>query len=84
MKKTKSTARAKRTSPPPCSAAMAAQLAAIRANGCFRCDGSKRICNVCGESGRACQCEGEDFDECPECRQPNINGQTQRPAGETP
>ncbi len=44
-------------------------LAAIKASGCFRCDGTKRICNICGESGRACRCEEEDFAECPDCKQ---------------
>jgi hypothetical protein len=36
---------------------------------CFRCDGTRHICNVCGESERACNCpEGEqDLGECPDC-----------------
>lgn len=43
-------------------------LAAIKASGCFRCDGSKMICNTCGESSRACRCDEEqDLTECPDC-----------------
>lgn len=42
-------------------------MATVKAAGCFRCDGTKRICNICGESGRACRCEEEDFSECPDC-----------------
>ena len=46
---------------------------AIRATGCFRCDGTKELCNVCGESARACQCseEEQNFYECPDCKTPN-------------
>ncbi len=62
----------------PCSAAVVAQLAAFKARGCFRCDGTKRICNICGESGAACDCEEENFNECPDCKPPN--DQALRPA----
>jgi len=54
--------------PAPCSAAVAAQLAAFKARGCFRCDGTKRICNICGESAAACRCGDENFDECLDCK----------------
>ena len=38
------------------------------ANICFRCDGNGKLCNVCGESERACKCdEGFDPYECPDC-----------------
>ena len=43
----------------PVGSALAAQLAIIKARGCFRCDGTKELCNVCGESSRACQCPEE-------------------------
>jgi hypothetical protein len=28
---------------------------------CFRCDGTKRICNICGESERACGCDSAEI-----------------------
>ena len=57
----------------PISSEIAAQLAAIKARGCFRCDGTKELCNVCGESARACQCPEDEasFMECPNCKTPN-------------
>jgi hypothetical protein len=36
---------------------------------CFRCNGSGRQCNVCGESLGACECEdGPEEVECPDCK----------------
>lgn len=43
-------------------------LEMVKARGCFVCDGSRRICNICGESARACHCEEEDFSECENCK----------------
>lgn len=34
---------------------------------CFRCDGTKQICNVCGESAGVCECDVEEFVVCPDC-----------------
>lgn len=47
---------------------------------CFFCDNTGKICNICGESAEACECEPEGVDEyeqeygphsqfqkCPEC-----------------
>lgn len=35
---------------------------------CFRCDGTGQICDECGESEAACQCEGDhDFSDCEDC-----------------
>jgi len=38
---------------------------------CFRCDGTGNLCNICGESERACSCEddGEEptYFECTDC-----------------
>lgn len=35
---------------------------------CFRCDGSKKICNICGDSILACECEdGAEEIDCPDC-----------------
>ena len=63
----------------PVGSALAAQLAIIKARGCFRCDGTKELCNVCGESARACQCpeEEQSFYECPACKAPNDAGEPQ-------
>ncbi len=39
---------------------------------CFMCDGTGKLCPVCGEPEKACHC-GEDFgstpamDDCPDC-----------------
>jgi hypothetical protein len=33
-----------------------AQLSGIKSLGCFRCDGTKELCSVCGESAIACPC----------------------------
>lgn len=71
MKTTKKSKRVSGKTAPRCSASVRSQLEVIKALGCFRCDGSKRICNICGESGRACDCEEEDFSECPDCCGPN-------------
>lgn len=30
---------------------------------CFRCDGSGKICNICGESASACSCNEEEINE---------------------
>jgi hypothetical protein len=50
-------------------------IARLRARGCFRCDGSGLICNICGESAQACRCDEENFAECPDC-QPPQKGET--------
>lgn len=46
---------------------------------CFRCDGSGKVCNICGESSAACSCDEEEINEyvtayqdsnidnCPDC-----------------
>ena len=36
---------------------------------CFRCDGTGSICNVCGESERACECDEaeQSFCDCENC-----------------
>ena len=46
------------------------QCAAIKAQGCFRCDGTGEICNVCGESARACGCDEIDQQliDCSDCK----------------
>ena len=37
-------------------------------NKCFRCDGTGELCNICGESDLACQCEdGFDGYDCEDC-----------------
>ena len=42
--------------------------------GCFRCDGTGLICDICGESEAACHRHEEDgqtatYSECPDCRE---------------
>lgn len=29
---------------------------------CFRCDGTGKLCNVCGEAPATCRCDGTDVD----------------------
>lgn len=31
--------------------------------GCFKCDGSGKICNICGESEPACGCSEDEIEE---------------------
>lgn len=47
---------------------------------CFRCDGTGQICNICGESEMACDCDStqvenyqkehdmDQFDNCEYCK----------------
>lgn len=35
---------------------------------CFQCDGTGQMCNICGESESACECDEEDFFTCPNCK----------------
>jgi hypothetical protein len=46
---------------------------------CFRCDGTGKICNICGESEKACSCDAteieeheadgfDQFDDCEDCK----------------
>ncbi len=49
------------------------------ASRCFLCDGTGKMCNICGESKLACSCTpgeveeylakngGEQFADCPDC-----------------
>lgn len=35
---------------------------------CFMCNGTSKICRVCGEAENVCKCEdGCDPEDCPDC-----------------
>ena len=33
----------------------------------FNCDGTGQMCNICGESEAACQCDSPAFADCKDC-----------------
>lgn len=38
-----------------------------RPSRCFRCDGTGRLCDICGESPTACRCSPPTFSDCQDC-----------------
>ena len=46
------------------------QLATFKTLGCFNCNGTQQLCNICGEASNVYQCpeEEQEFIACPDCK----------------
>jgi hypothetical protein len=53
---------------PNCNTPMAMPMPVPRNTTCFRCDGSGKICNRCGEASGACECGDFALEMCAECK----------------